>query len=258
MLKPNALKQKLHTGQEVFGLFCSIPSPVAVELVAAAGFDFVIIDTEHVLINPETIEHMIRAADAANITALVRVADMNPKTMLRILDAGAQGIVVPNLETAAQARALVAACKYHPLGMRSLNGGRPGAYGKHSLVDYMALANRETLLIPMIESQAGVEAINDIVAVAGIDMVLEGAADLSQSCGLPWQIQSQTVQLALQQLERSCQGAGIPYCTVTRAPDDLERARARGLRAFVMGDERGIAFRALYAKRQSAQPSSLT
>ncbi|KHN49167.1 siderophore biosynthesis protein SbnG, partial [Dickeya fangzhongdai] len=93
MLRTNQLKRKLAAGTPVYGLIASIPSPVSVELIAEAGFDFVIIDSEHVLINPETVENMIRVAESYALTPLVRVADDNPKTMLRLLDGGAQGIV---------------------------------------------------------------------------------------------------------------------------------------------------------------------
>lgn len=248
MLKPNQLKQKLDRRQPVFGLFASIPSPVAVEMIGEADFDFVIIDTEHVMVNPETLENMIRAADAVGITPLVRVAEINAKEMLRVLDAGAQGIVVPCVEHAGEMRRIVEACKYHPLGTRSLNGGRPGAFGKHSLVDYMAMANRETVVVPMIESLVGVDNIDDILSVPGVDLVLEGAADLSRSCGIPWQTGAEPVQQALQHVQQACAHAGVPYCAIPRAEGDYETWHQRGVRAFVLGDERGIAFRALQEK----------
>lgn len=251
MLKSNVLKRKLRRGRPAFGLFCSIPSPVAVELIGEADFDFVIIDTEHVLVNPETLEHMIRAAEVAGITPLVRVADIDPKEMLRVLDAGAQGIVVPRVENAGDMRRIVAACKYHPDGSRSLNAGRPGSFGKRRLADYVAQANAEIALVPMIESLTGVENIDEILSVPGVDLVLEGAADLSQSCGLPWQTAAEPVQEALRRIQRACHRAGVPYCAIPRADGDYETWRARGVRAFVLGDERGIAFRALQAKRSA-------
>ena len=251
MLRPNLLKQKLRRKQPAFGLFCSIPSPVAVELIGLAGFDFVIIDTEHVMVNPETLENMIRAAEVVGITPLVRVSDIHPKEMLRALDSGAQGIVVPRVESADEMRRMIDACKYHPLGARSLNGGRPGAFGKHSLADYIAKANVEVMVVPMVESLTGVERLPDILAVPGVDLVLEGAADLSQSCGLPWHITADPVQQALQRAHQACEKAGIPYCTIPRADGDVATWRARGVHTFVLGDERGIAFRALQAKLNS-------
>lgn len=251
MLRPNLLKQKLLGKQPAFGLFCSIPSPVAVELVGEADFDFVIIDTEHVLVNPETLEGMIRAAEALGMTPLVRVSGDDPKEILRALDGGAQGIVVPGVESAEQMGRIVAACKYHPQGSRSLNSGRPGAFGKHSLADYVRRANDEIIVVPMIESLAGAERIADILAVPGVDMVLEGAADLSQSCGLPWQIAAEPVQQALQRIHQACDRAAVPYCAIPRAEGDYAAWAARGVSTFVLGDERGIAFRALQAKLHS-------
>ncbi|NVL31347.1 siderophore biosynthesis protein SbnG, partial [Pseudomonas syringae pv. actinidiae] len=156
MLRTNTLKSKLGSGQPVYGLISSIPAPAAIELIAEAGFDFVIIDMEHVLINPETVENMIRVAESYDLTPLVRVADLNPKTLLRLLDGGAQGIVLPMIESPEQLADAIAACKYHPLGRRSLNAGRPGSFGKHSLAQYVEAANQQIMVVAMIESAEGV------------------------------------------------------------------------------------------------------
>ncbi|MGY2235292.1 HpcH/HpaI aldolase family protein [Pseudomonas gingeri] len=248
MLRTNQLKQKLGVGEVVHGLISSIPSPAAIELIAEAGFDFVIIDMEHVLINPETVEHMIRTAEAYDLTPLVRVADLDPKTLLRLLDGGAQGIVLPMVECPVQLAAAIAACKYHPLGRRSLNAGRPGSFGKHSLARYVEAANQQILLVAMIESAEGVRRAAEIAAVPGLDMLLEGAADLSQSLGMPWQIDQPAVQQALLDTWQAAKAAGVAYCTIPRQPGDAARWRARGVNAFVLGDERGIAFRALQSR----------
>ncbi|PKR53743.1 HpcH/HpaI aldolase family protein [Thalassospira marina] len=248
MLTKNALKAAIDSGQRAYGLFCSIPSPSAVELVGEAGFDFVIIDTEHVLVNPETLENMIRAADAVGLTALVRVPDEDAKFILRVLDAGAKGIVVPMVESASQLRHAITAARYHPYGKRSLNGGRAGAFGKQSLADYMDFANGEIMVIAMIESLAGFENIDEILTVRGIDMVLEGAADLSQSLGKPWQISDPEIQAHLHDLQRKCQSAGIPFCAIPREADEHQNWLNRGVSTFVLGDERGIAFRAIKNK----------
>jgi 4-hydroxy-2-oxoheptanedioate aldolase len=245
MLKENRLKQKLADGLHVYGLFCSIPSPVVVEMIGCADYDFVIIDTEHVLVNPETLENMIRAAEAVGITALVRVSGPSPKEILRALDGGAQGIVVPSVESREQAELIVRACRYHPHGTRSLNGGRPGAFGKHDLVAYMEKANKEIMVVPMIESREGVERADEILSVPGIDMVLEGAADLSQSYGVPWQMRSSCVRDGLRQAQAAAMRNGVPYCAIPRAVEDIEDWLGRGVRAFVLGDERGVSFRAL-------------
>lgn len=245
MLRENALKRKLREGKVVYGLFCSIPSPVMVEMIGCAEFDFVIIDTEHVLINPETLENMIRAAETANVTPLVRVADSNPGTILRVLDSGAQGVVVPHVQSREQAESIVRYSRYYPLGTRSLNSGRPGAFGKNDLVAYLQRANEEIMVVPMIESREGVDQIEDILSVTGIDMVLEGAADLSQSYGIPWQTRTEVVKAALQKVQSAAERHGVPYCAIPRAVEDMDMWREKGVRAYVLGDERGIAFRAI-------------
>jgi 4-hydroxy-2-oxoheptanedioate aldolase len=251
MLKPNALKARLRAGDPAFGLIASIPTPVAVEMIGEAGFDFVIIDTEHVAINPETIENMIRAAETVGVTPLVRVSSADPKEILRVLDGGAMGIVMPAVESVVQMRVLVEACRYFPAGNRSLGSGRAGAFGRDSLADYVVHANDEILVVPMIETRQGVEHIAEMLAVPGIDMVLEGAADLSQSLGRPWGIDVPEVQDALRRVQRACGEAGIPYCAIARAPGDVALWQGRGVRQFVLGDERGIAFRALQSRLHS-------
>ncbi|WKU07135.1 HpcH/HpaI aldolase/citrate lyase family protein [Micromonospora sp. HUAS LYJ1] len=248
MLRTNRLKAKLRSGEPQYGLLVSIPNPIVVEMAAYAGYDFVIIDLEHVMVNPESLENMIRAAEAADIVALVRVPDVNPKLILQVLDGGAQGIVVPHVESAEQARQLVRAARYGPVGARSLNAGRPGAFGKVDLVDYLARANAEIMLVPMIESRAGVANVEEILAVPGMDMVLEGAADLSQSCGVPWQAGAPVVREQLRHVLRAAQRQGVPYCAIPRAEDDHAYWRENGASAFVLGNDRGIAFRALQAR----------
>lgn len=248
MLRPNRLKAKLAAAEPVHGLISSIPSPAAIELIAEAGFDFVIIDTEHVLINPETVENMIRTAESYALTPLVRVANLDGKAMLRLLDGGAQGIVLPMIERPAQLADAIRACKYHPLGQRSLNAGRPGAFGKHSLAEYVARANEQVMVVAMIESAVGAQRAAEIASVPGLDMILEGAADLSQSLGMPWRIDQPEVQRALTETWQAAKRAGVPYCAIARQPDDHALWVERGVKSFVLGDERGIAFRALQAK----------
>ena len=245
MLRTNRLKRALAEGRDVHGIMASMPSAASIELIAEAGFDFVVIDTEHVLINPETVEHMIRTAESYRLTPLVRVADADPKTLLRLLDGGTQGIVLPQVEDAATLERAVAASKYAPEGERSLNAGRPGAFGKASLAEYVVKANREIMVVAMIESRRGVENIEAICAVPGLDMVLEGAADLSQSLGVTWQPEHPEVNQALERVQRVASEHKVPYCAFLRHSAAKARWQARGVGAFMLGDERGIAFRAL-------------
>jgi 2-keto-3-deoxy-L-rhamnonate aldolase RhmA len=248
MLTSNRLRQQLAQQQTVFGLIASVPAPIMVEMIAYAGFDFVIIDMEHVMINPETVEHMIRAAEQSGITPLVRIPEINAKVILRVLDSGAMGIVIPQVETKEQIEAVIQAAKYFPIGQRSMNSGRPGVFGRDNLVDYMDRANQEIMIVPMIETVKGVEHIHEILSIKGIDMVLEGAADLSQSYGVPWQTEHPHVRQALDHIQQVAAEQQIPYCAIPRQPDQYDYWQGKGVQAYVLGDERGIAFRALQTK----------
>ena len=253
MLRTNRLKRALSEQREVYGVLASLPTAASIELIAEAGFDFVVIDTEHVLINPETVEHMIRTAESYELTPLVRVADDNPKTLLRLLDGGAQGIVLPSVEDPERLAAAIRACKYAPQGTRSLNAGRPGAFGKHSLAEYVQKANDEILVVAMIESRAGVERIDELCAVDGLDLVLEGAADLSQSLGVSWQTAHPEVLKALCRVHQRAADHGLPYAAFLRHGGAKAEWRERGVRTFLLGDERGIAFRALTSALKEAR-----
>ncbi|MCX2524771.1 HpcH/HpaI aldolase family protein [Larsenimonas rhizosphaerae] len=245
MLSENRLRQALKAGRSVFGVLASLPTAASIELIGDAGFDFVVIDTEHVLINPETIEHMIRTAERYRMTPLVRVPDADPKRMLRLLDGGAQGIVIPQVESPETVRQAVQACRYAPEGNRSLNAGRPGAFGRDALSTYVAHANRHIMVVAMIETVAGVAAARDIAETPGLDLVLEGAADLSQSLGISWDTGHPRVLAALEHTARTCLDSGVPYAAFLRHEDAGAYWRARGVTTFMLGDERGIAFRAL-------------
>ncbi|MBY0318674.1 MAG: siderophore biosynthesis protein SbnG [Reyranella sp.] len=247
MLRPNRFKRALRGDTPLFGLINSVPAPLLVEMLGYAGYDFVILDLEHVSPNPETLENLIRAAECCDVTPLVRVPGAQPDVILRVLDAGAQGIVVPHVCSAEEARIAVRASRYHPVGARGISGGRTTGFGTLSLPDYMALANTEILVAVMIEDREGVEAIDDIVAVEGVDLVIEGAIDLSQSFGVPCQPQHADVLTALDLIAERSRVAGVPYCAVPRADGQLGQWLRRGVRSFLVGDDRGVIFRALKA-----------
>ncbi|MCP3143656.1 HpcH/HpaI aldolase family protein [Pyxidicoccus xibeiensis] len=247
MIRPNKLKQAFAKQHPVFGIFCSTPSPMVVEMIGCAGFDFVIIDTEHTLVNPETLENMVRAAEVVGLTPLVRVSENAPGPILRALDAGAQGVVVPRVRGAADAERAVRASRYHPEGERGMGTGRAARFGGVNLQEYVKQANAETLVVVMIEDQAGVEDIEAILQVPGVDLVLEGAADLSQSLGIPWSTRHPRVREALYRVQAAARARGIPFCAIPRAMEDSLSWWQQGVRTFVVGDERGVSFRALQA-----------
>jgi 2-keto-3-deoxy-L-rhamnonate aldolase RhmA len=247
MLRPNAVTARLRAGAEVYGLFCAIPAPALVEMIGCAGYDFVILDTEHALVDPQQLENLIRAAEAVELTPLVRVPEADPAAVLRALDAGAMGIVVPHVRSRADIDAAIAAARYHPEGTRSLNGGRVPGFGRIDLVEYLGKANAETMIVPRIEDAIAVDALPEILDGGGIDLVLEGAADLSQSYGVPWQTRHPRVRAALRHIHEACRDAALQFCAIPRSREDHQQWRAAGVRAFVLGEERSLAARALRA-----------
>ncbi|MBR2564880.1 MAG: siderophore biosynthesis protein SbnG [Paenibacillus sp.] len=248
-MRINTLKEKIARKQEVFGLFVSIPHPIIIEMIGHANYDFVIIDLEHTSTSMETVEELIRAAEGVGLTPLVRIPKVERTEILKVLDCGAQGIVIPHVETLAQVKETVHHAYYHPLGMRSLNSGRPGVFGKFPLTDYIAEANSQVMIVPMIESVKGVRQSPEILSHPQVSFVLEGAADLSQSLGVPWQTNHPEVREALDVLYENAKQARVPYATVTRGIEDMAVWRERGVRIYVLGDDRNTAFRAYAQKR---------
>ena len=255
MLQTNRLKEALREGGTVFGLINSIPSPLLVEMLGYAGYDFVVLDLEHVSTNPETLENLVRAAECAGITPLVRVPGIAADVILRTLDCGAQGIVVPHVKDVAEAEAVVKASRYHPLGSRGISGGRTTGFGRLDLPRYFERANTEILVAIMIEDREGVEEIDEILSVPGLDLVIEGAVDLSQSYGVPGQPQHPLVQEGVKHIAESCRNHGVPFCVVPRLPGQREYWSERGVRAFLVGDDRGVAFRGLKAHLEGYRTS---
>jgi 4-hydroxy-2-oxoheptanedioate aldolase len=225
-----ALKQRLALPAPLFGLFCSTPAALTVELIAAAGYDFLVIDLEHTLIGPGQLASMLLAARAADIAALVRVA-------------------------APQAQEAVRACHYAPRGQRGLNSTWHSAYGRDDLAGAMAAMSSQTLVIAMVEDAEGLSEADRIAAVDGIDVLMEGAADLSQSLGLPWQTRHPRVRAGVSAIQSAASRHGKAFCALPRAREDFDAAMLQQVRLFILGDDRGISRRAMSAHLAQHQPN---
>ena len=186
-MKKNRMKAKLAAGEPVFGVSVMIPSPQIVEMVAAAGFDWVLLDCEHGTLTLESVELMAMAAEASGITAIARPVTRSAEHILQVLDRGVMGVQVPHVNTAADAREVLAAVKYHPAGKRGLAAGtRAAVYDSiGTLADYVKAANDETLIAIQLEDREAIENIDELLAVEGIDVFFIGPSDLSQSMGHP-------------------------------------------------------------------------
>jgi len=251
--RQNHTKSKLAGGGTVFGVFVTIPSPRVIELCGIAGFDYVVIDAEHGPIDLGVGENLVRAAEASGITPLFRVPSHDPKLILRYLDIGAQGIMAPQVNSAADAVGIVNAVKYAPEGTRGLGPGRAALYGLgEPMSEYAANENRETLIIAQLENIAAVDELDAIVHTPGIDAFEIGTGDLSASMGMPGQSSHPKVEAVVEQFVSAVLAAGsVIGDTVTDGPNALELHR-QGYRMLDCGFD-GLARGALTGLLQEAR-----
>jgi 4-hydroxy-2-oxoheptanedioate aldolase len=210
-MTPNRAKARLREGGIAVGTMISESRTEEIGyLLAAAGFDFVVIDTEHASANWETVQTISRAARAAGIAPLVRVTDTLYSLIARALDAGALGVMVPHVETAAAAREIVRCVKYPPEGERGF-GLRPAVtdYGQVSAAQAVAWSNAETLIFAQIESGRALDNLDDIAAVPGIDVLLVGPNDLALALGVPGDLMHEKMQQAYRRVAEVAARHGI-------------------------------------------------
>jgi 4-hydroxy-2-oxoheptanedioate aldolase len=248
MLTINPLKNRLRLGEPVYGLLNSVPGPWLAEMIGRAGYDFVILDMEHLLVSEETLRHSLQAVLQTGCTPLVRVPGVDAKLIGRLLDAGARGIVLPQADSAATVAQAIAACRFPPLGNRGITGGPITGFGTLPLDDYIPLANDNIMVVPMIESRAGLDALPGILALEGVDMVLEGALDLALDMGLGPSPLHPQVEQAIGRLASQCREAGVPFCANPRSPEQATRWRRAGITTWLAGEDRGYLFRALRSR----------
>lgn len=166
----------------VLGTWVKLPAMESVELIALAGFDFVVIDLEHSPMSTETAYRQIGTALMAGVSPIVRIPELAGGLVQRILDAGAEGIMVPHVDSVAHAEAAVQATRFAPWGARGVGAtSRAGSWGLAERAEYLRFGQEEVVLIAQIESAAGVQAAGGIAAVPGVDALLVGAADLARS-----------------------------------------------------------------------------
>lgn len=174
------LKSRLAAGERLLGVLLRTPAEELTEMVAVAGFDFLFLDAEHGPADVGSLRQHIAAAALHGMPVLVRVGGDEPQLVLRALDAGAAGVVGPRVDTPAQARALVDAAHYPPLGRRGFaTYGRAGRFGTTSPQEHRETMLAETVVIGMIESPEGVAAARSVLSVPGLDGTMVGTADLA-------------------------------------------------------------------------------
>lgn len=246
MVRTNAVKEKLAAGQRVYGCFIGMSSPEIVEMIALAGFDFALLDSEHGPLGPETTYRLILAAEARGIEPFVRVGERDRQHVLKFLDAGARGIMTPQVSTAEQAAAAIAGTKFYTEGIRGLAGMRTFDFGmKGPLSDFVKPLNDSILNMIQFEHVDTLNELDAMLATPGLDVLFIGPSDLAQSLGLAGQPNHPDVTKVADEVVARCKAAEVPVGTVAYTKSLLEGCIDRGFDMIVAAATTFIATGAL-------------
>lgn len=202
------LREQFVAGQKPLGTFLNQFGGAAIEIIASAGFDYLIIDAEHGLYDVNTIADLLRTADSAGIHALVRIPEPTREWILRALDAGAAGLVVPNIRTIDEVQTLLRYAKYPPAGERGYAPVRAARYGTAGTADAIQKeANANTLLFPQCETKEALTIIDEILQLDGIDGVFVGPYDLSSAMGIIGQFSHPDLISAIDTIRERCEAS---------------------------------------------------
>ncbi len=243
-MRENQLKRKLKRGEVVLGPFINCAYPAFIEICGHAGFDFAVIDMEHGALNTLVAEDLCRAADCVGLAPIVRIRKNDAPQIQRALDIGSAGVQVPQIETQSDAADVVRGAKYSPLGSRGLSFyTRAGVYAAAGTQITNQL-NEESLIVIHVEGIRGVENIEEIVSVPHIDVIFLGPYDLSQSLGIPGQVQDSRVIDLMQKCVTTIRNAGKAVGTFTDNPETAKQWIDAGVQYITLGVDVGIFLRA--------------
>lgn len=209
----NKMKRKMQDGIPVIGTFFGLNSTLAVECLGLAGLDFLVIDSEHGPADVESTLNFILAAELRGITPLVRVKNHHRDSILKMLDIGAKGLVIPCMEKMEDVKDVVKYGKYYPIGRRGVAMGRSGGFGFESfssgdIEKYFKVCNEETMLIPQCETRGFLESIEEICLIDGIDGIFIGPYDLSVALDKPTKFDEPEFISAIKRIFTAAKSAG--------------------------------------------------
>ena len=227
----NNLKERMQSGETVFGTWNMLPSGFVIDVVARTGIDFVVIDMEHGTMSFETAEEMVRAAQVHGIQPIIRVGDDQENTILHALETGCEAIMVPHVSTVAAAQKIVDAARYSPLGKRGLSPyTRCHNYTHDGFPESLKRHAKDTLVGILVEGKLGIQNLAEIANVQGVDLIYLGMYDISQSVGLPGQLEHPEVIEQLTKCLEIIQSAGKIPGTFSRSIETCRQYREMGFR----------------------------
>lgn len=219
------LRGRLVAGEFLVGTWLTFLDPAVAELLAGAGYDFLVVDMEHGVADAARLQDLCIAARAGGSAVLARVGANEPVRIMHALDVGAAGVIVPQLRSVADAERAVAWCRYPPVGSRGAAARRPSDYGRRTKA-YFAAANETVLCCVQVETGEALEALDGILAVPGVDAVLVGPNDLAAALGHLGDVGHADVAAAIARIRERSHEHGVPVGYVSASPDPAA-ARAR-------------------------------
>ena len=241
----SSLRRKIAADTPVFGLWVTLESPSITEMAVAIGIDWVVVDAEHGHLDWKEIVEHVRAAVRSQTVVLVRVAERSIGLIKRALDIGADGIVVPWIESAEQLREIVSYARYPLEGVRGIGAERATCWGQ-CLVQHTQEANDHVLVVPVIESVAGGRAIDSMLQVDGVDLFFFGPSDYSSSAGHRGQWEGPGVADQLLAIKDKILAAGKNVGVIATSNENLEERRQQGFRMLCVGIDSGLLLRSLH------------
>lgn len=235
----NSLKAAVQAGRAHIGIWCSLASALTTEIVAGSGAGWLLIDGEHSPNDLRSIMAQLQVAAAFPCEAVVRLPSDDPNLMKQALDVGARSLMIPNVRTAEQARAIVAAMTYAPGGFRGFSvGHRANAFGR--IAGYHAKAREQQLLAVQIEDEAGVANAAEIAAVDGVDVLFVGPGDLSTNMGAMGNPGAKHVQEAISSVRKAAASTGKASGILAPVKADADRYLADGFTMVAVGSDLGL------------------
>jgi 2-keto-3-deoxy-L-rhamnonate aldolase RhmA len=237
--RQNTLKRKLAEGRATVGLWVTLESPSISEIAVTLGYDWIVIDAEHGHLDFKEIQDHVRVTRNTPTTPLVRIAEIQQGLIKRVLDMGAEGILVPQVYSAAEVAQAVRFAKYPPWGMRGVGGERATAWGL-DLRDATRVANDQVMVIPFMETVAAGEVIDTILDVKGVDAIYFGPADYSSSAGHLGEWEGPGVAECLVQIKDRIRARGVPCGIMSRDSANARVRREQGFQMIGLGSDTGF------------------
>jgi 4-hydroxy-2-oxoheptanedioate aldolase len=240
-MRGNHVRERLAAGEASVGTWLSLPSPEAAEYVSKIGFDWLVADAEHNPMDIRTLAQMFAAMANSSTAPMVRIPWNTPEHFKRMLDAGAWGVVVPMVNSREEAERAVEACRYYPLGNRSVGGGRHAISFGTDATTYYRNANENILLVLQIEHIKGVENVDEIMSVPGVDACFIGPNDMAASMGLglgvPLESDIPQLEEAIAHVRETCVKRGVAPGIHCSHADGVNQRMAEGFRFLAMASE---------------------